>query len=332
MGMDRETDGRGGFEMSRRAVLAGIGGAVVAAAGLEGSIMAQETSKAGAATPAEPFIYCLNTSTLRGQQLPLAKTVDLAAAAGYQAIEPWISEIEAHQKQGGSLADMKKRIADLGMTVESAIGFAEWIPEGEQRRKLGLERMKQDMDLVAQIGGKRVAAPPVGAQHKDAGPVDLFKAAERYRAILELGKQTGVVPQVELWGFSRNLSRLGEVAFVAIESGHPDACILADVYHIYKGGSDASGLRLLSGDSMHVLHMNDYPANPPRADINDDARIFPGDGVAPLTKILRTLRDIGYRGALSLELFNATYWKQDAAAVAKAGLEKMRAAVRTALG
>jgi sugar phosphate isomerase/epimerase len=40
---------------------------------------------------------------------------------------------------------------------------------------------------------------------------------------------------------------------------------------------------------------------------------------------------MGYRGYLSLELFNREYWKQDAFQVAKTGLEKTRAAVRKAL-
>jgi sugar phosphate isomerase/epimerase len=116
-----------------------------------------------------------------------------------------------------------------------------------------------------------------------------------------------------------------------MESGHPQACILADVYHLYKGGSQVNGLRLLSGTALHVLHCNDYPAEPVRATITDAQRIYPGDGIAPLKVILRTLRQIGFRGMLSLELFNRDYWKQDAHLVARTGLEKMRAAVRSSL-
>jgi sugar phosphate isomerase/epimerase len=140
-----------------------------------------------------------------------------------------------------------------------------------------------------------------------------------------------VVPQVEVWGFSKSLSRLGETALVAIESGHPQACVLADVYHLYKGGSGFTGLKLLSGAALHVFHMNDYPAAPPRAKISDAERVYPGDGIAPLTQVLRDLYRLGFRGALSLELFNRGYWKQDALVVARTGLKKMRALVEKAL-
>jgi sugar phosphate isomerase/epimerase len=161
--------------------------------------------------------------------------------------------------------------------------------------------------------------------------LNLLKAAERYRKLCEIGDQIGVVPQVEVWGFSKCLGRLGEATLVAIESGHPKACILPDVYHLYKGGSGFSGLRLLGSVAVHALHMNDYPADPPREKITDGHRVYPGDGVAPIVEILRTLHGIGFRGALSLEVFNAQYWRQDANLVAKTGLDKMRVLVRQAI-
>lgn len=279
---------------------------------------------------AEPFRYCFNTSTIRGQRLPLTDVIDIAAKAGYSGIEPWIDEIQQHVSSGGTLPDLARRLRDNGLAVESAIGFAEWIVDDDARRAGGLEQAKRDMDLVAQIGGTRIAAPPAGAT--DQPNLDLFRAAERYRALLELGERMGVTPMVEVWGFSQILNRLGQAVLVAVESAHPRACLLADVYHIYKGGSDIRGLRLLNGAALPVFHMNDYPANPPRETITDSDRVYPGDGIAPLTDLFRTFQQIGFRGALSLELFNPEYWQQDALTVAKTGLEKTRAAVQKALG
>ncbi len=43
----------------------------------------------------------------------------------------------------------------------------------------------------------------------------------------------------------------------------------------------------------------------------DEHRVYPGDGIAPLKSILRTMMDSGFAGALSLELFNREYWQQD---------------------
>ena len=88
---------------------------------------------------------------------------------------------------------------------------------------------------------------------------------------------------------------------------------------------------MIAGSRMHVFHMNDYPADPPRETIGDADRVYPGEGVAPLTKILRTLFDNNFQGALSLELFNRDYWKQDPQTVASRGLQSMKQAVAKAL-
>jgi len=239
-------------------------------------------------------------------------------------------DLDEYVKKGGSLADLKKRIADMGLEVADAIGFANWIVDDPEQRAKGFEAMKRDMDTVAQIGGKFIAAPPVGAHEKGAASLNLAQVAERYAKLLELGRQTGVMPLLELWGFSHNLSRLGEVAYVAIECGDPDASMLLDIYHLYKGGSAFSGLRQLNGSAMHILHVNDYPAAPARAEITDAFRVYPGDGVAPLGVIFNDLRNMGFRGYLSLELFNRDYWKQSPLKVAVAGLEKTRTAVQKA--
>jgi 2-keto-myo-inositol isomerase len=276
------------------------------------------------------FIYSMNTGTLRGHKLGLVRELEVTAEAGYQAIEPWVEAIDRYVKEGGALNDLKRRIADLGLTVVCAIGFPEWIVDDDAQRARGLERAKREMDLVAQIGGQRLAAPPAGATNEPG--LDLRRAAERYRTLLELGDEMGVVPQVELWGFSQNLNRLGDCAYVAIESGHPKAAVLADVFHIYKGGSDFHGLKLLSAGAMQVFHINDYPAEPPRAEANDSHRVMPGDGVAPMTQILRDLASTGGETVLSLELFNRGYWEQDPLHVARLGLSKMQAAVTRALG
>jgi 2-keto-myo-inositol isomerase len=279
--------------------------------------------------PIGNFKYCLNLSTIRGQNLGLVKEIEVAAQAGYSAIEPWIATIRTYVNEGGSLKDLKKRIDDLGLTVESAIGFAQWIVDDPVVRTEGLEEAKRDMDLLAQIGGKRIAAPPMGAV-EEAG-LDLIAAAERYRALLEIGDEIGVVPMVEVWGFSKNLHRLGQAVFVAIESGHPKACVLPDIYHLYKGGSDFIGLKMLSQSSVHAFHINDYPSDPPWETIGDKDRVYPGNGVAPMKRIMRTLAGINPDMVFSLELFNPTYWEQDALVVAETGLRKMKEQMKAAL-
>jgi len=310
------------------AVLSGVG------LTLAGSNAAFDASIASAAPAvrdaADGFRFCLNTSTIREPKLGIEREVDIAGAAGYDAIEPWIPTLREFVSGGGKLADLGKRISDAGLTVESAIGFAQWIVDDETRRKDALEEAKRDMDMLREIGGTRIAAPPVGAHQGDSPKIELQVVAERFRALLEVGDQTGVVPQLEIWGFSKNLSRLGEVMYVVGETGHPKACLLLDIYHLYRGGSDFTGLALMSDSALQVFHVNDYPATPSREKMSDSDRVYPGDGIAPMSQILNAIGAHGGSIVLSLELFNRDYWKLDPSEVAKTGLAKMKATVEKA--
>jgi len=305
---------------------------LIAASAMTAASLPQKQTHAATQDSSElPVRFALNTSTVRGQKLTIEEQVDLTAKAGYDGIEPWIRDIQAYVDGGGSPGDLKKRIVDRGLTVDSAIGFANWIVDDPEARAKGLEQAKEEMALVKAIGGGRVAAPPVGAHRGDSTPPPLPRIAERYRALLEVGEQVGVVPQLELWGFSPTLSKLSELAYVSAGAGHPDACVLPDFYHIYKGGNDFASLGMIEASRMHCFHMNDYPSDPPLAEIADKHRVFPGDGVCPLPTIIRQLIDHGFAGTFSLELFNPEYWERDPGEVAVEGLRKSREVVQAAM-
>lgn len=270
------------------------------------------------------FGYCLNTSTIKGQELSLPEEIDIAARAGYGGIEPWVSELDAYAAAGGDLDELGRLIADAGLVVPNLIGFFPWAVDDAARRADGLAEARRNLEQARRIGAQRLAAPPVGATD---GGLNLDAAAERYAALLAIGADYGVTPMLEFWGMSKSLGRLSEALYVAAECGRRDACILADVFHIYKGSGDFAALRLLGPETLGLFHVNDYPADPPRAVINDSQRVFPGDGVAPLGRIFADLAHAGFTGMLSLELFNADYYAMDAYDAAATGLRKLRAVV-----
>ena len=307
------------MEWSRREVL----GSVVASLGAMTIDVPQRPQRPAS----EPFGYCLNTSTIRGNQLGIVRAVEAAAKAGFHAVEPWITELDAYTKDGGSLKDLGKRIADAGLTVENAIAFNSFLNDDATERAAALERLKVDMDKVAQIGGKRIAAPPGSPKVT----VSLDNAAKYYREALEMGEKMGVQPLLELWGTHPVLGPLSHGIYVTVAAGRADSSLLLDVFHLYKSGTAFTALKQINGASLHVMHLNDYPQAADPATLNDGNRIYPGDGVAPLQQILRDLRDNGFRGYLSLELFNKDYWARSADENLKTAIEKIRTTVRAAM-
>lgn len=309
--------------ISRRDTLKSIALITGGAALLPKQVSGTEKAKTG------QFSYCLNTSTISGQKVGFLKEFEITAKAGYDGIEIWIRDLQKYIDEGGNLKDLKKYIDDLGLKVENAIGFAEWIVDDEAKRKAATEQLKKEMDLLAQIGCKRIAAPPAGKYNEPIA--DWFEAAERYRKILEIGDSTGVTPQLEFWGASTGLFHISQAMFIATAANHPKACLLPDVYHMFRAGSGYHSLKQISGSAIEIFHFNDFVSDIPREKQTDGDRVYPGDGIAPFNQIIADLHKAGGNKVFSLELFNKSYWGKDAFEVASTGLGKMKNIVKEAM-
>jgi len=309
-------------KISRRNLL--WAGSATALASLTGSVAIADVPQQPKRPPFRP---ALNFGTLMGFNLPLEEEIDIAAKAGYQGIEPWEGRIRQFLERGGSLSDLRKRIDDHGLFVEGIVTFFQWAVEEDNRRAAGIEQMKRNMDWAVQLGTDSIAATASGITNVRLN--DFRVLGDRYRTILEIGDETGVYPNLEIWGAVQTLYSLSDAVAIAAWAGHPKAGLLLDVYHMFRGGSPFEGLSLLNGRRIVMFHVNDYPAEPPREQQEDRHRIYCGDGIAPLPMIFRTLRDIGYEGSLSFEVFNPEYWAtNDPLLVAKTALEKLNAVLK----
>lgn len=282
--------------------------------------------KASVQNAAGNFQFSLNTSTISGQKPGLLKIVEIAAQAGYDGVELWIPEIQEHLKKGNSIQSLAGYIRSKNLKVYNLISFTHWMADDDTKRASALEQLAEEMKLAAVLGCAHIAAPPAGVEKGTV--LDYSVIGNRYKAVLELGRKHKVIPVLEFWGASGTLFNISQAMAIAAYANDADARILPDVYHMFRGGSGFETLKLLSGHAVEVVHLNDYPGDKPVDQQNDSDRVYPGDGVAPIVQILKDLKAMGGTKILSLELFNKTYWQQDALLVAKTGLEKMKKLVR----
>ena len=267
--------------------------------------------------------FALNASTFRGYGIGLAEQVNAAISAGFPGFEPWMKHIRA-AKEAGVLGDVCKAARDGGLEFVNGIAFGQWVNPDPKIRAEGIEETKRDMALLAEMGCPRIAASMFGVQKPGAPILKLEEIAERYAVVLDLGKQMGVRPLLEYWGHSVNLTRLEEALEVLKLLNRPDAAILADVYHTYRGGGSFDTYRRLSASTLPVLHMNDYPASPAREKLVDADRVWPGDGIAPWREIFAALGDAGADPWLSIEVFNPNYWTTTPPQTAAEGFGKLK--------
>lgn len=271
------------------------------------------------------FGYCLNTSTIRQCNLDVPREVEVARQAGYQGIELWVSEIEDYAKSGGTLSGLRSIVEDSDLVVPNLIAFFQWAHPDDGERHEGLEQAREVFAIAQELGCPYVAAPPFGITDRE--DLSVAHLADCFRTLLEIGRQAGVKPLLEFWGISKALGSLAEAIDVLALADAPDGALLADVFHMARDGSDYELLWELDSDQLCLMHVNDYPGALGGLQSTDRERLYPGDGVAPYDKIMEALRAIGYRGFLSLELFNKAYQEAGAVQVARTGLAKMRQVV-----
>jgi sugar phosphate isomerase/epimerase len=310
--------------LSRRDWLKAGGAAAGLLAMSGGRAAAEETPKAGEKPVKERWLLGINSSTIRPANIETK--ISAAAKAGYDTIELWNGELAEWEKSGKPIEDLGKRIKDSGLVLANVIGLWDSMPPNDADKPKTYERLKVSIAQAAKAGARHIAAIPT----PNRPDMNLLWAARRYAELIDLGKEFGIPVAVEFVGFTQTVHTLGQAACVACEADRPEACLVADTFHVWRGGGNFGAARFLSGSLFAVWHFNDVPAQPERSKLNDSDRIYPGDGILPLAQLLKDLWANGFRGPLSLELFNNAEYKRDPAEVAKTGIEKMRSVIAKA--
>lgn len=263
------------------------------------------------------FIYCLNSSTIR--PTPILDKIRIAAEVGYAAIELWHDDIDLHLSKGGHLADIRKAVADRGLTVPTTIYLKGWAEPDAAVRQRELDECKRRLQQAVAVGAIHViAGPPPGA-------CDRVFVGDRYAELLDLGLSFGVKPAFEYLGFVEDINSIDAAIEIINHSKHPQATVVLDPFHCFRGGAGFESIAKLKDSQIAISHFNDTPASPPRQQQHDHSRVMPGEGHLDLGRYLDLLRQVGYRRWLSLELFREDLWSRDPREVATLGLEKMRA-------
>lgn len=262
------------------------------------------------------FQYSLNSSTIK--PTPLIEKIRVAAEAGYAGIELWHADIDLHLEQGGTLQDIRDALDETGLVVPTTVMLKGWCEPDETDDRVGMTECRRRLEH----------AVAVGARHAVAGPphsgVDFDLAAERYGRLLDLGISMGVRPAMEYLGFAKEVNSIDAALRIMTGSGHPEATIVLDPFHDFRGGGGHESIAKLSADQIAVCHFDDAPVDPPPPAQHDPDRVMPGDGVIDLKRFVELLRQVGYSGFISLELFRDDLWQADPLDVARRGLVAMK--------
>lgn len=273
-----------------------------------------------------------------GGRMMLAIHQNTSAAAGYRgSLEGWaragIQYVELSDRllddflAGDTLAGARQVLTDNGLTPVSAAAVLPDIWIYGPAREESLETWRRRCDQFVELGLERIYAPSITQR-----AVTQEDYASTPDAIYEVGEITaahGLTAMVEFTRTSSHLATLPTTLRAIRDAGHPSVRPMLDFFHFWSGLNKFEDLELLEPGELRHAHFQDLAAGP-RELINNDSRIIPGDGIAPVERIIRTLAEKGYAGALSVELFRADIVQADPFEMATEIRSKCEAVMRAA--
>ena len=178
---------------------------------------------AGNPLSSTPMKFCLNTSTIKPQ--PLLKKIELAGTAGYDGIELWLNDIYDHIGRGGEVSEVEQALADHGLIVPCTIAIRQWGETDGWEYELVKDEARRRFALAARLGAPYiVATPPLEMEHQEHLP-------ERYRDLLQIGREEGIKPTFEYISFFKSVYNLADAWRVVQETDDEDSTLILDAFH-----------------------------------------------------------------------------------------------------
>ncbi len=247
----------------------------------------------------------LNTVTV-GPSYSLEAILKEMGRWGYQGVEIEVGRLKTFLEKH-SLQELKTLLRDQGITVAGLMAWPFLVTDLKEEL---LEDLRRCGDWAREL-----EAPALLVFAGEGGPSDpsqkgdfLRRAGERACQYAEAAGE-GVKIALEPIGGSSWLGNPQDALAIAQASGHPRVGIMMDLFHYYKSSVPAREVEAIPLDKLLIVHTDDC-LDLPIEELNDSHRVYPGEGILPIKSRLRLLRAKGYRGFLSIELFNRDYWSR----------------------
>jgi 2-keto-myo-inositol isomerase len=259
----------------------------------------------------------LNGATI--MQSSLANDVRVAAETGFTHLELWAGKFDTYVREHllGELADQMRSLNVRPSCINSIEDITHRDAAG--RAEL-IARLRQLVVVAGVLDAPSIVVVP-GVRPAGAGPKDSARdAVEVLRVLSDVAGDVGLAFEF-LGKPGCSVSMLNMAVEIVGAVDRKNVGMVIDTFHFHAGGSDLADLAVVPVDKLLVVHLNgceDVPAN----ELTDAHRLYPGEGVIPINAILRRLRERGFDGTASIEIFRPAYWKLDAHVVARTAREK----------
>ncbi|MEU5703106.1 bifunctional sugar phosphate isomerase/epimerase/4-hydroxyphenylpyruvate dioxygenase family protein [Streptomyces aurantiacus] len=251
----------------------------------------------------------------------LTEKLTAAARAGFDGVEIFENDLLASPL---GPEEIRARCADLGLSIDlyQPMRDIEAVPPEEFGRNL--RRAEHKFRLMQRLGADTVL---VCSSVSPLAVDDDALAALQLRRLAELADGFGIRVAYEALAWGRHVSTYDHAWRIVEAADHPALGTCLDSFHILARGSDPKdleGIADIPGEKIFFLQLADAPLM--AMDVlqwSRHYRCFPGQGGFDLAGLLGHVIRAGYRGPLSLEVFNDVFRQAEAGPTAVDALRSL---------
>ena len=249
----------------------------------------------------------------------LEHKLQAAAAAGFDGVEIFENDLIASPLRP---REVRRMMEDLGLTCQLYQPFRDFEGMPGALRQRALDRAAAKFDLMGELGADRILVC------SNCSPQSL---GERTRIVDDLSElatmagRRGIVVGYEALAWGRHVFDHRDAWAIVEAVDHPSLGIILDSFHSLSRGIPSDSIRDIPGHRIAFVQLADAP----RLDMDllywsRHFRNFPGQGGLDVAGYVAEILRTGYRGPLSLEIFNDRFRAWSAEPIARDGLRSLR--------
>jgi 2-keto-myo-inositol isomerase len=261
------------------------------------------------------MLLALNGATTMKATLP--EDIVAVSAAGFKALEIWAAKMDTYLETR-SVEGLKALFDEAGLQPAS-INSIEFITFRSPEEYEAIKARCQELCELAQAldCDKVVVVPSPTPEGVDWDEIKA-ESVHVLRELSEVAAPYEVQLAFEFLGFPWcSVRTLGQCWEIVAETNRSNVGLVIDTCHFFAGGSELRAIETVDPLKIFIFHINDVEERPLDT-IEDAHRLLPGEGVIPLNDILIRLKQTGFDGLCSVELFRPEYWERDPAELATA--------------
>ena len=229
----------------------------------------------------------------------LAEKLEAIAAAGFTGVEIFESDLLSFN---GTPKDVRHMTESLGLRIVTFQPFRDFEGMPEPQRSRTFARAERKFDLMGELGCDLLMICSNVAPDS-LGGIDRAAADFHQLGNLAHARQIRVGFEALAWG--RHISDYRDAWEVVRRADHPAIGLTLDSFHILSRRTDLGAIRSIPADKIVLVQLADAPWLD--MDVMSWSRHFrccPGQGDFPLLEFMDAVGATGYRGVVSLEVFN----------------------------